>query len=206
MIQCFYYMGFLQCPAQYLYYEHGLGYKAFFERFIAFAAEHPETVIGAYYAEMYAKLSALNRGEPLCVSHRNTVFGDIDYPLEEAMYLECITEADRFFEEAGALITGFFPGDPLLREVVAYQKLILRKPGDTRAEAAFTADFGAYFRGISVNAYAPLQRKNVILRTENRHPADSLEEYARMNVWYGRKHSRNLYSPEEITAEGEARS
>ena len=206
VIQCFYYMGFLQCPAQYLYYEHGLGYKVFFERFIDFAAKQPGTVIGAYYAEMYAKLSALNRGEPLCVSHRNAVFGDIDYPLEEAMYLECITRADRFFEETGALITGFFPGDPLLKEVVAYQKLILRKPGDTRAEAVFSADFGEYFQNISVNNYMALRREKVILHTENRHPADSLEEYARMNVWYGRKHSRNLYAPEEITAEGEAQS
>ncbi len=201
VIQCFYYMGFLQSPAQYLYYEHGVSYKAFFEKFIAFAAARPETVIGEYYAEMYAKLSALNRGEPLCVAHFNPVFGEIEYPLEEAMYLECIVKADRFFEETGAFIAGFFPDDPLLKEVVAYQKLILRKPEDTQAEASFSVDFGRYFRHISVNDYRPLPREAVALRTVNLHPADSMAEYARMNVWYGRKHSRNLYSPEEITTE-----
>ena len=201
VIQCFYYMGFLQCPAQYLYFEHGISYKAFFEAFIAFAAAHPATVIGEYYSEMYGKLSALNRGEPLSVAHVNPAFGMIEYPLEEAMYLECIIRADRFFDEFAGFVRTFAPQDALLEEVVAYQKLILRKPGDTEAEAAFSADFGAYFRRISVNDYSPLVRKDTVLRTVNRYPSPTLEEYARKNVWYGRKHSRNLYSESEITME-----
>ena len=201
VIQCFYYMGFLQCPAQYLYFEHGVSYKTFFEAFISFAAAHPDTVIGEYYRNMYGKLSALNRGEPLSVAHVNPAFGMMEYPLEEAMYLECIIKADRFFDEFAGFVKTFAPQDDLLKEVVAYQKLILRKPDDTEAEAAFSADFGTYFRRISVNDYSPLVRKNNVLRTVNRYPSPTLEEYARKNVWYGRKHSRNIYSESEITVE-----
>lgn len=196
-VQCFYFMGFLKYVAQYLFHEHGVGYKRFFETFIDFAKENPASVIGKFYTEMYRKLSALDRGEEMSVAHLDPVFGDIEYPLEEAMYLECIIEADRFFTELTPVIKSFAPDDALLEEVIAYQKMILRKPGDGKAESKLSADLVGYFGNIAINKYAAPEMRDNVMRINNAFFPVSLEEFARVTVWYGRKHGGNFYSADE---------
>lgn len=196
-VQCFYYMGFLKYVAQYHFYEYNVSYKKFFERMIDFAARNPDTVIGSFYSVIYRKLSALDRNEDLSVAHIDLRFGNMEYPLEEAMYLACITEADAFFDEMSLLISRMSNDDPLGKEVVEYQKAVLRKPGDTVKENTFSVDFRRYFAAIDINKKEnPVFIKNTI-KTTNRSASDSLDEFARENVWYGRKHLRNLYSSEE---------
>ena len=56
-----------------------------------------------------------------------------------------------------------------------------------------------YFRNIAVNRYAAPEIKENTVKTVNMQKASSPEEFARINVWYGRKHSVNLYSEREIT-------
>lgn len=197
--QCFYFMGLMRRVIDFLAKEKGIGYKRIFEAMIDFAANDRGSVLGTFYTELYNKLSAENRGETICLSHVNHVFGDINYPFEEAMYLEVISRAEDYFREITPVITALGGDDELTKQVIAYQKQILRKPGDTRQVNSYTYDFPEYFRKLGINSYMPLQKKDITLITENKTETNDLKDYATKIVWYGRKSRKNIYAENEIT-------
>lgn len=197
--QCFYFMGLMRRVIDFLAKERGVGYRRSLEALIGFASEAPSSVLGRFYAEMYAKLSALDRGETICLSHVNPLFGNINYPLEEAMYLEVICRAEEFFREITPVITELAGDDELIRQVLAYQKQILRKPGDTTRIDSYGYDFPAYFGNLLVNRYEPLKKKDISVKTENRMDLPTPETYATEIVWYGRKGRKNIYAENEMS-------
>lgn len=199
VIQSLHFMGLTKLVSQYLFFEHGVSYRAFYEKLISFAAAHPETVFGRCYAEIYHKLSAEKRGEYISRVHINPVFGNIEYQLEEGITLEVIREFKAFFDEFSPVFREFCPDDGRMEEVLRYQYASVRLPGETGKTADFSLDLLRYFRDISVGKYAPPEPLPNTVSFRNLYPTDGYWEYAKYNVWYGRKETRTLYSDKETT-------
>ena len=197
-VQCFHYMGILQCFAKYVFYESSISYKSFYEQLIEWAKHNPTTIIGQYYAEVVRKLGALETGGMISRVHINPVFGDIDWPLEEGMCLEIVSQADTFFREILPFLQSFQLQEAVLHDLTAYQRNILRTFGDTEKTLTLTYDFFNYFRQINIDAYQPLDKLKNILRFSNTVFTDSLEDFATKIVWYGRKSARIMYDEQEI--------
>lgn len=199
VIQSLHFMGLTQLPAQYLYYEHGVKYRDFYEKLIVFGKEHPDTVFGKCYAELYEKLSADKRGEYISRVHINPLFGNIEYQLEEGMTLEIVNAFDAFCRELMPFYESFGVKDEVFEDVIAYQNAAVRRIGDPGRTVAFRWDVFRYFSDISTGCYAPPVRKDNTLIFTDLLPTSSHEEYAKQNVWYGRKKTRTLLNETEIT-------
>ncbi len=198
VIQSLHFMGFTKLIAEYLNHEHGISYRAFYEKLIGFAKNNPDTVFGERYAEIYYKLSAEKRGEMISRMHVDPLFGNIEYQLEEGLALEVVKEYDRFFDELLPVFRSFCD-DAAYDEILRYQRLIVRQFGDTEKNAAFTYDVHKYFRDISVGRYSPLTRKDNTVTFTDLFPTATYQEYAKYNVWYGRKETKTLFLEKEIS-------
>ena len=197
-VQCFHYMGILQCFAKYVFFENSISYKAFYERLIEWAKENPTTILGRYYSETLQKLGAFENDNVISRVHINPAFGDIDWPLEEGMCLEIISNATVFFDEMIPFLKSFQLSEPILRDLSAFQFHILRMFGDTEKSLTLSYDFFDYFRQININAYKPLRNRKNILHFSNTISTNSLEDFATRIVWYGRKSARIMYNEQEI--------
>lgn len=197
-VQCFHFMGLLQCVAKYLFYEKNISYRYFYENVIKWAKANPETVMGKYYALMYNKLSALKRGEVISRSYVNPVFGNIDYPLEEGMCLETVTHLDVFFDQIKDFISPLVANDALTEELIEYQKLIIRNHEDSEKSKSFDYDFFKFYHNINIGMPQPLQKKKNTLNLKNKYGKTDLIDFAVNIVWYGRKGARIIYHPDEI--------
>jgi len=196
-VQCFHYMGILQYFAKYLFYEKKLSYKTIYERLISWANSRPDTILGNFYAEMKKKLSAKKYGGEISRSYINPLFGDIDWPMEEGMCLELVTNAERFFDEIKEFTGSFGIEENILSELMSYQYHILRKPDDTVTKARFSYDFHRYFRDIDLMNYSPLQTSEHILTFTNTAKTKDLADFAMRIVWFGRKSAKIIYSEKE---------
>ena len=197
-VQCFHFMGLLQCFAKYMFFEKGLSYRAFYERLIDFALAHPETLIGSCCKRITANLSAIDRGETISRVFVDPDFGGIEYPMEEGMCLEVMREKDRFFAELAGFIDTLAIEPDLCADLLKYQRALLRGPGETEKTERYEYDLMDYFNGINVGAYAPPVKRNCEITYENGWRTESTEEYAMRIVWYGRKAARTMYSGGEM--------
>lgn len=196
-VQCFHYMGILQYFAKYLYFEKNIPYKEFYQKLISWAENNPQTVLGAYCREMEEKLSAKKYGKEISRSYFNTCFGEIDWPMEEGMCLEIITNAEKFFEEIKEFTHSFNIETDICEELLRYQFCILRKPFDKETSAEFSYDFYRFFRDIDLMSYSPLKKTNNTLTFTNGMSTKNLAEFAMKIVWFGRKSARIIYSEKE---------
>lgn len=198
-VQCFHYMGILQHFSKYLHYEKQLSYRDFYEALIAFAEHEPDTLLGRYHAFMTGNLGALRRGEQITRSYVNPLFGNIDWPMEEGMCLEILNDRNRFFDEIASFLLSFGPDDPVLPELISFQRAMLRTPFAADETHTYRYDFYGYFRDIDTAGYRPLREARNTLTFADRAKTESLTEYATKIVWYGRKSAKTMFSGEEIT-------
>ena len=197
-VQCFHFMGLLQCVAKYLYYEKGLSFRSFYEKLIEFALLHPETLIGGCCARITANLTAFDRGETISRVFVDPDFGGLEFPMEEGMCLEVMREKNRFFEELSGFIASFRIEDDLCSDLLRYQRALLRSPGEQEKTERFRYDLEEYFKGINIGHYAPPHKCDCIVFYRNNWQTSDLEEYAMRIVWYGRKAARTMYSDSEM--------
>ncbi|MCH5199213.1 MAG: radical SAM protein [Oscillospiraceae bacterium] len=197
-VQCFHYMGILQFFAKYIFFEKQISYKEFYEKLILWAENNPQTVLGKYCREMQEKLSAKKFGKVISRSYINSDFGEIDWPMEEGMCLEIISNAESFFEEIRNFTDSFHIEADICEELIKYQYLILRKPFDTEQSAEFSYDFYRFFRNIDILNYSPLQKTTNTLTFTNSIKTKNPADFAMKIVWFGRKSAKIIYSEKEI--------
>ena len=199
VIQSLHFMGITQYAAKYLFLEHGVSYRTFYEKLIDHAFEHKETVLGKCIGDIYYKLSAEKRGEYISRVHIDPAFDNIEYQLEEGLVLDVIRDYKRFSEEITPLLRSFLPEDEIYADLLRYQYEVVRQFGETEKEASFDYDFNSYFNDISFDNYTPLVKRANTLRFTNLYPSADLKEYAKANVWYGRKQTKTVYMEKEVS-------
>ena len=198
-INCFHYMGILQFPARYMNYEHGLSFRHFYEKFIEWAKDNPDTIAGRHYHEITRKLSAKKHGKTIERVYMDPAFGNIEWPLEEGICLEVIREPERFYRETENFLLNLGADEEIMKELIRYQFSMLRKPFDTKSEVTLAYDFYEYYNNSNIGKYKALEKKKNTLSFTNTYPTVSLEDYGRRIVWFDRKNARVMYDIPEIT-------
>lgn len=198
-VQCFHFMGILQCFAKYMYYEKGMPCRVFYERLIDFALTRPDTLLGECCARVTDNLSAFGRGGTISRVFVEPAFGNIEFPMEEGMCLLVLREKDRFFDEIGGFIASLNIEPALRDDIMRYQHALLRGPGETVKTVRYGYDLMGYFNGINVGKYEPPAEVPCEIAYTNRWQRDGLADYATWIVWYGRKSARTMYDETEMS-------
>lgn len=192
-IQSMFFMGVLKYVSMYLVHEKHIKYTDFFEDFISWSANHPETTCGRIYMSFYKIFSDFLKGNAM-LSYFNPVFGDITWYAEEGVFLETVYNIDAFFYETELFLYSYNLPKNIVKNLLRYQRNKICLPGRDPVEINLDYDFEDYFSTMAGEHYKPLSMVKNKLSIKNTKRYDVWNDYAREVVWYGRKIGRTYYS------------
>jgi putative methyltransferase len=173
---------------------HGVKYTDFYEGLIAHF-ENSQNHFGKLIQELMEIASEVSNGRgSLDLGDRS--YGNIMWPVEEIVFLRLINSPETFPLINDYLLSNF----PQLQhkevqEMVRYQELTIKKPnGPASISEEFEADWHTYVSKLLLNQSVELNRSRTVIGYSKLESFQSLEDYAREVVWYGRKGS-SLFNP-----------
>lgn len=188
----FYYMvkalhgnGFLRAFAIYLFYEHAIPYEKFYDGAIDYFESNPDLFISKLYFDIKKKAEELSLG----ITNRKLLFepsGNIVWDDHEYIVLHSLSQIDRFYEDMFPYLEKYDIEKDIFRNLLDYQKSIMRRPGDRKRVVPLEYDIHAYLSNIYVNDYKPLEKRNHTLVMTDSNPSDNWEHFGKFVVWYGR--------------------
>lgn len=124
-------------------------------------------------------------------------FGDIYWPYEEGLFLCTVNQIDEFYDEIGDYVRHYFDNEDLFKDLLNYQKNIIRAFGSDVKELEFEYDWLDYFSDIiSMEKLFPEKRK-ITLSFEPSYENDWFE-YAKKIVWFGKRDNRQIVKPTKL--------
>lgn len=192
-VQCFHHMNLLQFFAIYLFNEQRVEYIDFYERLLAFIDQTPDTVAGTVFARIRLRLKAVLAGTGGLLCYDKT-FGDIAWPFEEYAFLEIVRRIDRFYDEIKAFLESFGMQAEILKDLLLYQRNIIKKPGRKEIEYTINYNFHEFFLNKFKGGDIKLVKRKNTIKIVDSDNISGWEDYARYVVWYGRKESKNIYT------------
>ena len=194
---CFHNLCLLQFFAIYLFNEKHIPYEEFYKSLIAYFSAKPESVAGKLLGELHNRLSEVTENKGICETLIDG-FGNVNWPIEEWLFLQITDSYNSFFEEATPFLKGFGIKDGVFSSLITYQKNIIKRIGLTEFSFDIEYDLPTYFRNIYAGKYTPLKKRHLTLRISDSNAKHNKADYARQTVWYGRKGGRIVYK-EELT-------
>ncbi len=197
----FHNLGLLQCFAIYLFNEHGIGYTDFYLGLIDHFKKNPDSVAGRICNDLFKKLDDVTNNLGTCETLLPE-FGNVNWPIEEWYFLQIIKDFDLFFDEIIDYLNGFGISDEVFKELLKYQKNMIKRPCIKDFSFDISYDFPDYFTNIYNGKHIELKKSILLIKINNKNCKTNYPDYARETVWYGRKGGRIMYKEEiDILAE-----
>lgn len=194
MIQALHNMGLLRCLAIYAVNDCGLTYKEFYDSFISFSENPANNVCNSIFSLIkefaYGVIEGKNPWVVACPS-----LGRLSWRFEEVYFLKCIEELDEFYDEIRTFAATLSIGKDIADALLAYQKDIIKRPG-TPVTAPICSDYNFYdyFQSIYTGGHSALEKVPSEMQVTDVWSVESLDDYSKEIVWYGRNYARTLLS------------
>lgn len=195
-VLCFHCFGLLQYFALYLFKEHAVKYESFYELLLRWLEDNPHSVSGKIFTNIRDEVTKASQGRGSWF-YTNKLFGNITWPFEEGMFLEIAYHSEQFYSEIIPFLEQFDMDPLLLKELMSYQKHMLKLPGIADFEFNCKYDFYEYFSSIYAGQKPSLNKKKNIIRITDRTVPGNWEQYAVEVVWFGRRGGQCLHSEVE---------
>ena len=177
--------GFIRAFAIYLYYEMGIGYDKFYDEVLDYFEENKDLFVSSLYSEVKNRTEDISLGKKI----NALVFkpsGDIHWTECEYVALKALEKFDLFFEEMEPFLKKFNIPEDIYNDLMAYQKAIIRRPGDKEQEISLKYDLHNYFERIYLNEYHKLEKREHKLLLTDSTVYDNWPDFSRFVVWYGK--------------------
>lgn len=184
IVQCFHHIGLLKCFAVYLHNEKNISYYDFYSRLRMYAENNEDTLLGELYNSFCDHCSDFGGGE---WTYYNEKYGKIGWYPEEGLFMELISNEERFWEETESFLRGFGIEEEIFDELFRYQKSIIRTVDRDSLEAEFEYDFYSYFSPSSLKEKTELLKRKNIIVVSSRQSVSDWKEYARQIMLYAKK-------------------
>ena len=190
-VRTFHNLGLLQNVAIYLHYEKQLKYTDFYCDLIEWSKSNPESICGRIYRWLEEKYREIlkNSGSLTCCIQE---FGELTWPLEEGSFLKIIKDFSLFYEEICSFTNRYITDEVLQKELLEYQKAVVKNPYCKSKTLNLSFDFYKYFSAIYSGEYQKIEEKNITLYFDSNEVSHDFVEYARDTVWFGRKGGQNI--------------
>lgn len=186
--------------AIYLRKEKNICYRTFYEALIRWCETCGEDSVSG---NVYRRIRELTNGVAENKNSFSCVYGDeekLTWGFEEFLFIFLMKHADAFFRELESFVCRFDVQPEVLRDLMLYQKEVMKQPGKTEFSLELDYDFYNYFKRVYVDDYAPLEKKRNKLYAEDQ-AASSWDEWARICVWYGRRDDAQLFTGRNNTVQ-----
>ena len=191
-VQGFHHFGLTQCYAMYIRHEKNISYYSFYKQFLEYIITESDFCKSVFIQVRNVLESFIKGKGGLTIIDKS--FGDITWPLEEAVFLKCLYKKDVFYSETLRFIKRFIEDNEVLESLSNYQKAVILRPDNNGDILSVKYRFKEYFDDILSNTYSPLKKENVTYRFTTPFETEDWQKYGKLIVWYGRRNSRMLYS------------
>lgn len=183
-LQCFHHIGLLRCFAQYLRHEHGVPYLSFYNSLLDYIFSADDTFLNRLFTRLNAMCLDIETGE---WTYSDPRFGETGWFLEEGAFMELVYDYDRFWDEITPFLASFGIEDKVYKELLYYQKSIIRLPEQDTVVLELTYDFYHYFLNILTNNYQLLEAKANILTVKIENKVADWKEYAKHIMLFAKR-------------------
>ena len=190
-LQAFHHLGLTQALALYVRNECNVRYIDFYSGILDYI-ENETSFLKEIYTLVRNTLSDFVAGKGGLV-YQNPIFGKITYPLEEAIFLLCAYDMDKFYDEIRKFLSRYCDSE-FLNELIKYQKSIIVLPDCNDKECSFDYDFYSYFSAVLSDEKTELIKKTSRYRYSAQIRTCNWDDYSRYVIWYGRRNGRSLFS------------
>ena len=187
VLQTFHHLALLRFFAIYLHREQGLAYYDFYQALYRFIFEESSGYLHELFEELAARKADTARAD---WTYQKDCFGTTGYYFEEGAFLELIKSGEQFWDEILPFLTSFRIPEALFKELLQYQKGVLRAYGRTQVSLDMHWNFYPYFEDQSGNT--PLERVKAHLVCASDLKINTWAEYAQKVVWFGKRYSAML--------------
>ena len=196
-VQCFHSLGILRFIAMYLRNEKNISYFDFYTSLLEYILSS-DGKLGKLWRGFKEKYENSLKGD---WNYYNEKFGDVTWFFEEGAFLEIVNEYDTYFSELISFISEYGIEKNEFNELVAYQKLMIRKPYESKIYKEFRYDFFSYFNNILKGELKPLEEKIIKSEISPDTEYKDLISFAKETVWFGRRRGATIYSGGEVVTE-----
>lgn len=190
-VQAFHCLGLVSHIAILFHKEFSVQYSDFYEKLINYFSAHETSLIGREIVATRNVVFQSTNGGRLDIV--NPKFGEIYWPLEEASFLNFVTDKKKFFGEIRDFIEtlaqslGYEIDNNLLDDIVLYQSALVKDPHISELSISLQYNLHGYFSSLR-DEKTILSNSPSLLKIKGDKSFDGdLESYAREIVWYGRK-------------------
>lgn len=190
VLQAFHHLGLLKFFALYLRYEKNVSFYEFYDSLIKFIFSSEGTFINSLFTELYNRKADTDKAEWTFCKER---YGKTGWYFEEGAFLELVYNKDEFWNEIVPFLKSFDYDDGVFDELLNYQKNVIRSLGVSCITVESGYNFYKYFDAILKNQRIPLLKKKTKIVVKSDYSADTWEDYAKLTVWFGKRHHMSLY-------------
>ena len=194
-LQCFHSLGILRYLAMYLSETKKSTYYDFYTSLLSFIM-NTGGKLNKLWTDFKVKYETSLAGD---WNYYNESFGDVTWFFEEGAFIEIISNFDEYMSELTEFIDSYNLDKDFQKELLSFQKFMLRKPFETAKEASFSYDFYSFFESITKGNPATLQKKSTSLTVTPKTVYDNIASFAKETVWFGRRRGATVYSKTEAT-------
>lgn len=193
-VQCFHFLGALRFFAIYLYKEDLCGYFDFYKGLAEYILASPGR-LGSVFREMKSRYENGLKGNWY---YYKPEFDNINWTHEEGAFLETIKDYNGAMKEILPYLKQFDMQDDVFKDLLLYQKNMIRKPGDSEKRFSLSYDLPKYYEVLVKDGAKPLEKKDVSVYLKPRVCYTDIKKYAREIVWYGRRREAVFYKKDEF--------
>ena len=188
-VQAFHCLGLLRFIAIYLRKARNISYYDFYMPLFRWIENESSFVKSAL--DKVCRNVDLFLQEKAMLSFSDPLFGNVFFPLEEGMFLTCITQKDTFFDEVEAFIRSTFGTDDELESLFRYQRTVLVLPKKKKCTVPFAYDWRGYYKNLFDKTVCRPTKAPITVQIGDC-DYGSWETYARDVIWYGKRKDRMI--------------
>lgn len=192
-VLCFHHLGLLQLIALYLYDQCGVKYLDFYSDLLEYLINSPNLKCKTF-KKIKNKICRVVSDNESAVMY-DEKFGNIVWPFEEYGFLDIISQYKDFFAEIKAFLSKYIDVE-ILDELLNYQIFVLKKPEKGSRCYYGKHNWKDYFDLLIKNQKSELVKKDVKYMICDNEVPDTLPDYAKKVLWFGRRGGKNIYTSE----------
>lgn len=194
-VQCFHSLGILRFFAMYLHSEKKVSYFDFYTALLEYILSSDKG-LNKLWNSFKIKYESSLAGDWNYYSEK---FGNVTWFFEEGAFIEIVTNYEEYMKELMVFLEKCDIEENVMNQLLCYQKLIIRKPFEKSKTASFDYNFHDFFENITKGNAALLEKKMSVLTVLPKTQYDSIADYAKETVWFGRRRGATVYGGNEIT-------
>ena len=192
-LQGFHLLGIMKCFSLYIHNELHVSYYDLYNDLLDYIDHADGTDLQRLFADFRARCSDLSNGE---WTYRNPKFGKIGWYYEEGLFMEIAAMLDVFWQELPPFLRRYDIPEDIFEQLAAYQKFMIRLPGQTVVTGEFDYDFYTYFEDAVRLTPTPLQKRKIRVQATVKEYVDTWEDYALRVMLYAKKKGALLLTTE----------